>query len=640
MSKTKENYNFTPLEQEICLFLNVIDIIDSSVNCSVLNVLPHNDGTKVATIRLKNDNSFIAFLSRALEINKPPGDSIVDSIGKDTILKLLRLLSNNSCLLNGNFDNFNKSIDDLEEWLDSEYCITKFYLQSFDKQITLFIQNKDILELCANSSKHSLVKLNVDRRRLKKILQNQLLGVDLNAANLILAMEDLTEQFLGDNAYIYRLIVCLAYYLNNIRWSMLKLLEPIYNQSLKYEEHSYCNYKYILPQGLGEVGVNLFYKLMNWVRTTHMQKFEIMDCYKRNRTNMTILLTGGAGFIGSHTALELITNEYNVIVVDDYRNSSSNTLETLEKLTRNSVKHYAYDVCDKVAMEQVFAENDIDCVIHFAGLKAVGESIQKPIEYYRNNIDSTLNLLECMQKYDVKNFIFSSSATVYGAENSAPCVETMLKGSCTNPYGWTKSMIEQILTDVSVSNPEMSIVLLRYFNPIGAHESGLIGELPNGIPNNLMPYITQTAAGIREKLTVFGNDYGTKDGTCERDFIHVMDLASGHRKAIEYVLKHKGVEVFNLGTGTPYSVLELVETFKKINGVDVPYIIGPRREGDLEAVWADASKAEKLMGWKATHTLEDMCRDSWRWQRNNPSLQEDILPCGNKEENGLEVLSR
>lgn len=329
---------------------------------------------------------------------------------------------------------------------------------------------------------------------------------------------------------------------------------------------------------------------------------------------MNILLTGGAGFIGSHTAFDLLKNKYDIIVVDDFRNSSPDFLATLEKLTGCRVKHYAYDVCDSVAMDQVFAENVIDCVVHFAGLKAVSESIQKPIEYYRNNLDSTLTLLECMKKFEVKNLIFSSSATVYGTENSAPCIETMPKGSCTNPYGWTKSMIEQILTDASVADSNMSIILLRYFNPIGAHESGLIGELPKGIPNNLMPYITQTAAGIREKLTVFGNDYETKDGTCERDFIHVMDLATGHRKAIEYVLKHKGIEVFNLGTGTPYSVLQLVETFKRVNGVEVPYVIGPRRDGDLKAVWADVSKAECLMGWKAERSLDDMCRDSWRWQ--------------------------
>lgn len=329
---------------------------------------------------------------------------------------------------------------------------------------------------------------------------------------------------------------------------------------------------------------------------------------------MNILLTGGAGFIGSHTALDLLENDYNVIVVDDFRNSSPGTLDALKKITGRSVKSYACDACDVIAMDKVFADNKIDCVIHFAGLKAVGESVKKPIEYYRNNLDSTLTLIECMKKYGVKNFIFSSSATVYGAENAVPYVETMAKGSCTNPYGWTKSMIEQILSDVAVAYPEMSIVLLRYFNPIGAHESGLIGELPNGIPNNLMPYITQTAVGIREKLTVFGNDYNTKDGTCERDFIHVMDLASGHRLAIDYAMQHKGVEVFNLGTGTPYSVIELVETFKKVNKIDVSYVIGDRREGDLDAFWADSTKAERLLGWKATHTLEDMCRDSWRWQ--------------------------
>lgn len=333
----------------------------------------------------------------------------------------------------------------------------------------------------------------------------------------------------------------------------------------------------------------------------------------------SILLTGGAGFIGSHTALELLTNGYEVVVVDNYVNSSPEAIKRVEALTGKAVKLYAGNVADKAVLSKVFAENKIDCVIHFAGLKAVGESVEKPIEYYRNNLDTTLSLLECMEEFEVKNFIFSSSATVYGSENPSPCLETMPKGICTNPYGWTKSMIEQILTDVCVADKAFSVVLLRYFNPIGAHESGMIGENPQGIPNNLMPYVTQVAVGSREKLTVFGNDYETKDGTCERDFIHVMDLAAGHRKAIEYVMEHKGTEIFNLGTGTPYSVLELVETFKKVNGVALPYVIGARREGDLASLYSDASKAERMMGWKATRTLEDMCRDSWNWQKKNPN---------------------
>ncbi len=334
---------------------------------------------------------------------------------------------------------------------------------------------------------------------------------------------------------------------------------------------------------------------------------------------MKILLAGGAGYIGSHTAVELLKMGHEVIIADDYSNSSSEVINRIKQITCKNVNVYKIDVKDKVAVSKVFAENKIDCVIHFAGLKAVGESIQQPIRYYRNNVDTTLTLLECMQEANVKNIVFSSSATVYGEENAMPNVEIMKRGNCTNPYGWTKYMIEQILEDVAVAYPEMSIVLLRYFNPVGAHESGLIGEDPQGIPNNLMPYVSQVAVGKREKLTVFGGDYDTPDGTCRRDFIHVVDLAKAHVKAVEYAVKHKGVDVFNLGTGTPYSVLDIIKTFETVNGVKINYEIGARRAGDLPECWANADKAAKVLGWEAEKHLADMCRDAWNWQKKNPN---------------------
>lgn len=334
---------------------------------------------------------------------------------------------------------------------------------------------------------------------------------------------------------------------------------------------------------------------------------------------MRILLAGGAGYIGSHTASVLLNNGDDVIVVDNFCNSCLDSITRVERICCKKIKTYAFDIKDKNGLRRVFGENNIDCVIHFAGLKAVGESIVEPIKYYRNNIDSTLSLLECMCGFGVRNLVFSSSATVYGEECNMPCVEVMKRGNCTNPYGWTKYMIEQILEDIVMAYPEMSVVLLRYFNPVGAHESGLIGENPNGIPNNLMPYVTQVAAGKREKLTVFGGDYDTSDGTCRRDFIHVMDLANAHLKAVEYAVKNKGVEVFNIGTGTPHSVLELIKTFEKVNGVKVNYEIGPRRAGDLPEVWANVDKAAKVLGWRATRRLEDMCRDAWDWQVKNPN---------------------
>ena len=332
---------------------------------------------------------------------------------------------------------------------------------------------------------------------------------------------------------------------------------------------------------------------------------------------MKVLLAGGAGYIGTHTCVELIEGGHEVVIADNFSNSCPEAVKRVEKITNKNIPLYEADVCNKDAVDRIFSENDLDAVIHFAGLKAVGESVEKPVEYYRNNIDSTLTLLEAMKKYGVNKFIFSSSATVYGTPTTVPLVETMPTGSPTNPYGWTKLMMEQILTDTANANPEMSIVILRYFNPIGAHESGRIGEDPNGIPNNLMPYITQVAAGRLKQLGVFGNDYPTHDGTGVRDYIHVVDLAKGHVKAIDYSAEHKGTEIFNLGTGTGYSVLDIVKAFIKANGVDIPYVIKPRRAGDIAECFADATKAKEILGWVAEKNLEDMCRDSWNWQSHN-----------------------
>ena len=332
---------------------------------------------------------------------------------------------------------------------------------------------------------------------------------------------------------------------------------------------------------------------------------------------MNVLLAGGAGYIGSHTCVELIEAGHSVVVVDNFSNSCPEAIRRVEKITGAQIPLYEADVCSAAAVEKIFSENKIDAVIHFAGLKAVGESCEKPLLYYRNNIDSTLTLLETMQKFGVSNFIFSSSATVYGTPKTVPLVETMPTGSPTNPYGWTKLMMEQILTDTANANPDMSIVILRYFNPIGAHKSGLIGEDPNGIPNNLMPYITQVAAGRLPQLGVFGDDYPTHDGTGVRDYIHVVDLAKGHVKAIDYSGEHKGVEIVNLGTGTGYSVLDIVKAFEKVNNIKIPYAIKPRRSGDVAECYANAEKAERVLGWKAEKNLEEMCYDSWNWQSNN-----------------------
>ena len=329
-----------------------------------------------------------------------------------------------------------------------------------------------------------------------------------------------------------------------------------------------------------------------------------------------ILLTGGTGYIGSHTAVELLLAGREVILADDLSNSGADTVGRIARITGKQPKFYRADVSDPAAVEQIFAENKIDAVMHFAGFKAVGESTELPLRYYRNNLDTALTLLEVMQRHGCKCFVFSSSATVYGADNPVPYDETMPTGACTNPYGRTKYMVEQILGDAAAADGTLSAVLLRYFNPVGAHESGLIGEQPSGVPNNLMPYITQVAAGVRERLSVFGNDYPTPDGTGVRDYIHVTDLARGHLAALDYAMTNTGTEAFNLGTGCGHSVLEVIGTFERVNGVKVPYVIAPRRAGDLPAYYADPSKAERVLCWRAERTLADMCRDAWRWQKN------------------------
>ena len=334
---------------------------------------------------------------------------------------------------------------------------------------------------------------------------------------------------------------------------------------------------------------------------------------------MNVLVTGGTGYIGSHTCVELIQAGHKPLVLDNLCNSSPESLRRVETITGKKVPFIEGDVCDEKLLHKIFSEHPIDCVIHFAGLKAVGESVQKPLEYYQNNLGSTMALCKVMREYGVKKIIFSSSATVYSGDNEMPLKETSKTGNCTNPYGWTKYMCEQILRDVAKADPEWSVVLLRYFNPVGAHPSGLIGEHPNGIPNNLMPYISQTAIGKREKLSVFGNDYDTPDGTGVRDYIHVVDLARGHVAAADYMMKHTGEAVFNLGTGHGYSVLDMVKAFEKANCVKVPYVISPRRAGDLATCYADPTKSREVLGWKAQYDQVDMCRDAWNWQSKNPN---------------------
>ena len=333
---------------------------------------------------------------------------------------------------------------------------------------------------------------------------------------------------------------------------------------------------------------------------------------------MKVLVTGGTGYIGSHTCVELLNEGYDVVVIDNLCNSNPKSLDRVKQITGKEMRFYEGDVRDEALLRQIFAENDIDCVIHFAGLKAVGESVAQPWRYYDNNLNSTLVLTKVMGEVGVKKIIFSSSATVYTADNEMPLRENSRTGNCTNPYGWTKYMTEQILSGMAHADKEWSICLLRYFNPIGAHASGLIGEDPRGIPNNLMPYITQVAIGRRDHLSVYGNDYATHDGTGVRDYIHVVDLARGHVAAVRYAEAHTGCEVFNLGTGVGYSVLDMVHAFIEANGVNVPYEIVDRRPGDIDCCYADPTKSAEVLHWKAEHDLQDMCRDSWNWQSKNP----------------------
>lgn len=334
---------------------------------------------------------------------------------------------------------------------------------------------------------------------------------------------------------------------------------------------------------------------------------------------MNILLTGGAGYIGSHTIIELDKAGHSVVVVDNLVNSNPESLRRVGKIIGKDIPFYEVDVRDRDALSKVFDDNKFEAVIHFAGLKAVGESVAKPLEYYHNNMTGSFVLLDVMRQHQCKNIIFSSSATVYGDPAIIPITEECPKGHCTNPYGQTKSMLEEVLMDVQKADPEWNVVLLRYFNPIGAHQSGMIGENPNGIPNNLMPYITQTAVGIRKELGIFGNDYDTHDGTGVRDYIHVCDLASGHVAALKAINNKCGLAIYNLGTGHGYSVLDVVNAFMKVNGVNVPYVIKPRRPGDIATCYCNPAKAQKELGWQAKYDIEEMCRDSWNWQKNNPN---------------------
>lgn len=332
---------------------------------------------------------------------------------------------------------------------------------------------------------------------------------------------------------------------------------------------------------------------------------------------MNILITGATGFIASHTIVELQNQNHNIIGLDNFSNSTSETLDNIEKITGKKIDFYECDIRDYDKLKTILSNYKPDCCIHFAGLKAVGESVAKPVEYYDNNIGGTLTLLKVLSEIGCKNLIFSSSATIYGTPAFVPITEDCPKGICTNPYGWTKSMIEQILTDLQNADKTWNIVILRYFNPIGAHQSGIIGEKPNGIPNNLMPYITQVACGKREKLFVYGNDYNTPDGTGVRDYIHVVDLARGHVKALKPIQNNCGLEIFNLGTGHGYSVLDVINTFEKTNNIKIPYEIVARRPGDIASCYADPKKAEQILGWHAEYTLGDMCRDSWNYQQKN-----------------------
>lgn len=338
---------------------------------------------------------------------------------------------------------------------------------------------------------------------------------------------------------------------------------------------------------------------------------------------MAILVTGGAGYIGSHTVVELQNAGYEVVVLDNLSNSNKKSLKRVEAITGKPVTFYETDILDREGLNKIFEKEQIDSCIHFAGLKAVGESVSKPWEYYENNIAGTLTLVDVMRKHGVKNIIFSSSATVYGDPAVIPITEACPKGQCTNPYGWTKSMLEQILSDMQKADPEWNVILLRYFNPIGAHKSGTIGENPNGIPNNLMPYVTQVAVGKLKELGVFGDDYDTPDGTGVRDYIHVVDLAVGHVKALKKIEEKAGLCIYNLGTGKGYSVLDIVKNFEAATGVKVPYVIKERRPGDIATCYSDATKAKEELGWEAQYDIKDMCADAWRWQSDNPNGYED-----------------
>ena len=329
-----------------------------------------------------------------------------------------------------------------------------------------------------------------------------------------------------------------------------------------------------------------------------------------------ILLTGGAGFIGSHTAVELLIAGFPIAIADNFSNSRRETIDAIKRISGVAFPVYDIDVADSNMMMKVFKENNIDGVIHFAGFKAVGESVAEPVKYYRNNLDTTLTLLEVMRMYGVHRLVFSSSAAVYGVPSSVPITESAAVGQCASPYGRTKFFIEQILRDAAFSDNEMSVVLLRYFNPIGAHPSALIGEQPNGVPSNLMPFITQIACGKQKYLKIFGSDYPTRDGTCIRDYIHVVDLASGHVAAMKYAYNHNGIDVFNLGTGIGYSVLEIVAAFERSTGIKIPYEFASRRHGDVAECWANTEKAQSVLGWETTKTIEDMCRDAWQWQKH------------------------
>ena len=336
-----------------------------------------------------------------------------------------------------------------------------------------------------------------------------------------------------------------------------------------------------------------------------------------------ILITGGAGYIGSHTALELLKEGYEVVVYDNLCNSSQESMKRVEELTGKTITFYEGDILNAETLKAMFEKEQVDAVIHCAALKAVGESVRKPLEYYQNNITGTLTLMKVMREVGVKNIVFSSSATVYGNPETMPITEDCPKGQCTNPYGWTKSMMEQIMTDVQAADPEWNVVLLRYFNPVGAHESGRIGEDPKGIPNNLMPYITQVAVGKLKELGVFGNDYDTPDGTGVRDYIHVVDLAKGHVKAVKKLEDNSGLSIYNLGTGKGYSVLDIVKNFEAATGIKIPYSIKPRRAGDVATCYSDATKAKKELGWEAEYDIKDMCADSWNFQQKNPNGYED-----------------